>query len=166
MTCSPGNALIVSTQRLNSIARLSCLDVAEAVCMPQSFVCSEAKCAHRWEPTGHQMTCCGMVAWSALGLRDRGEREKKGGQGQWIPDALLSWWDAMTLLPGLISSIRMVNREDVSQTSLFLCCAIVLANNNLYQHRLTKENWNPFCDLVWAIFSHFPTLPLLIMTAL
>lgn len=108
---SPGNALIVSTQRLSLIARQSCLDVVESDRMPQSFVCSEAKCAHRWEPTGHQMTCCGVVAWSALGLRDRGEREKKGEQGHWIPDALLSWWDAVMLLPGLISSISMANRE-------------------------------------------------------
>lgn len=81
MNRSPGNALIVSTQRLSLIAWLSSLDVVESDRMPQSFVCSEAKCAHRWEPTGHQMTRCGVVAWSALGLRDRGEREKKGEQG-------------------------------------------------------------------------------------
>lgn len=59
--------------------------------MLQCFVCSEAKCTHRWEVTGHQMTCCGVVVWSALGLRDRGGREKRRGQGHWAPDALLKF---------------------------------------------------------------------------
>lgn len=88
MTRNPGNALIVSTHRLGQIAGLSCLDVLMAVCMPQRFVCSEVKCTHRWEPTGHQMTCCGVVAWSALGRRLRGERGKRGERRHCAPDAM------------------------------------------------------------------------------
>lgn len=35
--------------------------------MPQRFVCSKAKCSHRWESSEHQMTCCGAVLWLTLG---------------------------------------------------------------------------------------------------
>ena len=127
ITHNSGNALIVSTQRLSLIAGLSCLDVVEGDRMPQSFVCSEAKCMRRWEPTGHQMTCCGVVALSALGLRDWGERGTRREKGHWAPGALLKFtqpccsrWDAIMLRPGFLSSIRKIKqREPVTDMSAF-----------------------------------------------
>lgn len=95
--------------------------------MPQCFVCSEAKCAHRWEPTGHQMTCCGVGGVVCFGAkRQRGEKRRE--QEHWAPDAPLkftqSWWDATMLRPGLILSTRTVNREAMSQMCLVLCFTV------------------------------------------
>lgn len=74
MTHNPGNALIVSTQRLSEIAEPSCLDVAEATRMPQCFVCSQAKSqmGADWTPDD-LLWCGGVVCFEAK----RQEREGK-----------------------------------------------------------------------------------------
>lgn len=170
MTHNSGNALIVSTQRLGQIAGLSCLDVAEAVHMLQCFVCREAKYTHRWKPTGHQMTCCGVVAGSALGLRERIEREKRREQGHCDPYALLK------LCPAVLvgchnalkwSALKHQDSEKKKQKhACVLLCTAVLDNNSLYHHRLTKQNENLYVSLCRCAPLTFLKIPWLIMTAL
>lgn len=78
MTRNSGNALIVSTQRLSQIAGLSCLDVAEAVRMPQCFVCREATLHSQMEAdwTPDDLLWCGSMVCFGAKRQDR-EGEKR-----------------------------------------------------------------------------------------
>lgn len=92
-----------------------------------------------WAPD--DLWWCGVVSFGAKRQGIEGERRE---QGHWEPDVLLkftqSWWDAMMRWPARLSSIRKGKRKTVSQTRLFLCCTVVLANNCLFYHSRTKEN--------------------------
>lgn len=121
--------------------------------MQKCFVCSKAKCTHRWEPTGHQMTCCGVmwcgvvwcsVVWCGGAVCSGAERGKRGEQGHWAPDACLSLLCPVVLV-GHCDALACSNikyQMCVTRTRLSLSrSSAVLAYKALYHHRLTKENW-------------------------
>lgn len=93
--------------------------------MPQCFVCSEAKYTHRWEPTGHQMTCSGVVEWSALGLR--GKEKRTGAPGARCPpkvySVLVGRHDA--LICSALKCQDSEKRDCVRDTPVFMlhCCS-------------------------------------------
>lgn len=86
MTHSPGNALIVSTQRLSFDSRAELFRCsggrshATMLCLQRSQMRSQM--GADWTPD--DLVWCGVVAWSALGLRGRGGREKRE-QGHQMP---------------------------------------------------------------------------------
>lgn len=170
MTHNPGNALIVSTQRLGQIAGLSCLDVVEAVRIPQCFVLQESQMHSQmgvdWTPDD-LLWSGAMVCFGTTRQDRKGKREENRGTATQMPrysSVLLSWWDAIMLQSGLLKQ-----QDSEQKEHKHACFFLTVLRPRQQQSIITgyqKKSRNLYVTLCRCALLTFLTISPLIMTEL